>query len=261
MTILSDRIGKIVCITINRPEVMNALDPEHMEELRKVLLDFRDDSGLWVCILTGAGDKAFCAGADMAKVIGENISRSSDSEADTDTSGLHYGYYGLDIWKPMIAAVNGYCLAGGLGLALACDIRICSENATFGTMGTHWGILPGAGQTQRLPRVIPVAKALELFFTAERMDAQEAYRVGLVNKVVPQTELMEVAWGMAEKIAKNAPLAVYASKQACLKGLDLPLKEGIALEVDLGAKLYSTEDAAEGVAAFKEKRQPHFKGR
>lgn len=250
-----------MCITINRPEVMNALDHEHIKELRKVFSDFRDDPELWVCILTGAGDKAFCAGADMTKVIGRKINRSPDSKADSDTIDPISGYYELNIWKPMIAAINGFCLAGGLGIALICDIRICSENATFGTMGTSRGILPGAGQTHRLPRVIPLAKALELFFTAERIDAQEAYRLGLVNQVVPQGELMKAAWEMAEKIAKNAPLAVYASKEACIKGLDLSLREGIALEANLREKLFSTEDAAEGAAAFREKRQPNFKGR
>jgi E-phenylitaconyl-CoA hydratase len=261
MAILSEKRDKIMCITINRPEVMNALDYENIKELKKAFLDFRDDSDLWVCILTGAGDKAFCAGADLNKVIGREIGRVSDSEADPNATDLISGYYGLNIWKPMIAAVNGYCLAGGLGIALLCDIRICSENATFGTMGTGRGILPGAGQTQTLPRIIPLGKALELFFTAERIDAQEAYRLGLVNKVVPRAELMKAAWEMAEKIAKNAPLAVYASKQACINGLDLSLREGIALEVNLREKLSSTEDAAEGVAAFREKRQPNFKGR
>ena len=261
MAILSERKGKIMCITINRPEVMNALDHENIRELRKAFLDFRDDPELWICILTGAGDKAFCAGADLVKVMGEKIIPSQDLEPNPDITDLFSGGDGLNIWKPMIAAINGYCLAGGLGIALFCDIRICSENATFGTMGTSRGILPGGGQTQRLPRVIPLAKALELFFTAERIDAQEAYRLGLVNKVVPQTELMKTAWEMAGKIAKNAPLAVYASKEACIKGLDLSLREGLAFEVTFEKKIYSTEDAAEGVTAFREKRQPNFKGR
>ncbi len=250
-----------MCITINRPEVMNALDHENIRELRKAFLDFRDDPELRVCILTGAGDKAFCAGADLVKVMGKKINRSQDLEADPDITDLVAGGDGLNIWKPMIASINGYCLAGGLGIALLCDIRICSENATFGTMGTSRGILPGGGQTQRLPRVIPLAKALEMFFTAERIDAQEAYRLGLVNKVVPQSELMKAALEMAGKIAKNAPLAVYASKEACIKGLDLLLGEGLALEVNLRKKIFSTEDAAEGVTAFREKRQTNFKGR
>jgi enoyl-CoA hydratase/carnithine racemase len=261
MAILSEKRDKVMCITIDRPEAMNALDHENIKELRKAFLDFRDDPDLWVCILTGAGDKAFCAGADLIKVMGQKISGPPDSKADPDISDLISDHYGLNIWKPMIAAINGYCLAGGLGIALVCDIRICSENATFGTMGTSRGILPGAGQTQRLPRVIPLAKALEMFFTAEKIDAQEAYRLGLVNKVVPQGELMKAAWEMAEKIAKNAPLAVYTSKEACIKGLGLSLEEGVALEMNLRKKLLSTEDAAEGIAAFREKRRPNFKGR
>ncbi len=261
MAILTEKRGKIICIAINRPEVMNALDFETVRELRKAFIDYRDDPEAWVCILTGAGNKAFCAGADLVKVIGQKIDHLLEGDANSDVNDLISDYCGLGIWKPMIAAINGYCLAGGLGIALLCDIRICSENATFGTMGTGRGILPAAGQTQTLPRVVPLAKALELFFTAEKIDAQEAYRFGLVNKVVPQSELMEAAWEMAEKITKNAPLAVYASKEACLKGLDLPWKEGIALEAGLRDKLFSTEDAAEGMSAFREKRKPIFKGR
>jgi E-phenylitaconyl-CoA hydratase len=261
MAILSEKRDKVMCITIDRPEVMNALDYESIRELKKAFLDFRDDPEIWVCILTGAGDQAFCAGADLVKVMGQKISPPSDSGTGPDITDLASSDEILNIWKPMIAAINGYCLAGGLGVALLCDIRICSENATFGTMGTGRGILPGAGQTQRLPRVIPLAKALEMFFTAERIDAQEAYRLGLVNKVVPQRELMKAAWEMAGKIVKNAPLAVYASKEACIKGLDLPLREGMSLEVSLRKKIISTEDAAEGVAAFREKRKANFKGK
>lgn len=261
MAILSEKRSKIMCITINRPEMMNALDYENIRELKKAFWDFRDNPDLWVCILTGAGDKAFCAGADLVKVMGEKINRSTDSEGNPDIADLIFGDDGVNIWKPIIAAINGYCLAGGLGIALLCDIRICSENATFGTMGTSRGILPGARQTLRLPRVIPLGKALEMFFTSERIDAQEAYRLGLVNRVVPQSELMRAAWEMAEKITKNAPLAIYASKEACLKGLHLPPNEWKALEMNLRKKLLSTEDAAEGMAAFREKRQPNFKGR
>jgi len=149
MAILPERKGKIVCITINRPEVMNALDHETIRELKKTFLDFRDDPDLWVCIITGAGDKAFCAGADLVKVVKERISHTQDLEPNPEIIDPFPGGDGLDIWKPMIAAINGYCFAGGLGLALLCDIRICSENATFGTMGTSRGILPGGGQTQR----------------------------------------------------------------------------------------------------------------
>jgi len=258
LTISSEKRDKIMCITLNRPEALNALAPEDMDGLRKALIGFRDDPDAWVCILTGAGEKAFCTGADMIKAVGQDLEASG---ASRDTSGFYYGYNGLNIWKPIIGAINGYCLAGGLAIALLCDIRICSENAIFGTVGTSRGIMPAGGQTQRLPRVIPLAKALELFFTAENISAQEAYRIGLVNRVVSQAELMNSAWEMAEKIARNAPIAIAASKQACIRGLDLPLDQGIKLEVDLGVKLISTEDASEGISAFKERRKPRFKGK
>lgn len=261
MAILTDVKGNVLCITISRPEVMNALDLETAEQLKKALIAFRDDSELQVCILTGAGDRAFCTGADMLKTIGKAVIGGVTTDTKIDTTGLNFGYYGLNIWKPMIAAINGHCLAGGLGLALMCDIRICSENATFGTVGTSRGIMPGAGQTQRLPRVIPMSATLELFFTSKRIDAQEAYRIGLVSSVVPHIKLMKAAYEMAEAITANAPLAIQACKEACLKGMDLPLAEGIALEVKLGAKLYSTADALEGTTAFREKRRPRFTGK
>jgi enoyl-CoA hydratase/carnithine racemase len=261
MAVLTDVRSNVLCITISRPEVMNALDPETAEQLKEALISFRNDPELRVCILTGAGDKAFCTGADMVKTIGKAVSGNSNTNSGTDMTGLSHGYYGLNIWKPMIAAINGHCLAGGLGLALMCDIRICSENATFGTVGTSRGIMPGAGQTQRLPRVIPMSTALELFFTSRRIDAWEAYRIGLVNRVVPHDELIKTAYEMADAITANAPLAIQACKEACLRGIDLSLEEGLMLEVKLGAKLFSTTDALEGTKAFIEKRQARFQGK
>lgn len=261
MAILTEIRGRVFCITISRPEVMNALDPDNAEQLRKALITFRDNPEVWVGIITGVGEKAFCTGADMIKTIGKAVSGGFAPSTEVDETALSYGFHGLNIWKPMIAAINGHCLAGGLGLALMCDIRICSDNATFGTVGTSRGIIPGAGQTQRLTRIIPLSAALELFFTSKRIDATEAYRLGLVSKIVPQSELMKTAMEMAKAIAANAPLAIRACKEACLRGLDLPLEEGIALEVKLGAKLYSTEDALEGTTAFKEKRLPKFRGK
>ena len=183
MAVLMDVKGNVLCITINRPEVMNALDPETTEQLKKALIEFRDNPELRVCILTGAGDKAFCAGADMVSTIGKAVSERTTTNARTDTTGLNYSYYGLNIWKPMIAAINGHCLAGGLGLALMCDIRICSENATFGLPEVTLGIIPGWGGTQRLGRAISQAKASEMLLMAQRIDAQEALRIGLINTV------------------------------------------------------------------------------
>ncbi|MHA1210341.1 MAG: enoyl-CoA hydratase/isomerase family protein [Candidatus Freyarchaeota archaeon] len=167
----------------------------------------------------------------------------------------------LEIWKPIIAAINGYCLAGGLEIALACDIRIASENAVFGLTEARLGIMPGAGGTQRLPRLIPLAKALEMMMLAERIDAQEALRIGLVNKVVPLPELMPTAMETAQRLCEMGPLAVRAIKKAVLRGLEMPLREGLMLEQYLAEPLRQSEDAKEGIRAFIEKRKPKFKGK
>jgi len=262
MGIEYEKRGHIAIITINRPEAMNALDPETNKELIRAWIDFRDDRELRVAIVTGAGDKAFCAGADL-KRIGEFYSltpfeRREITEQQPALGGITRN---LSIWKPIIAAINGVCLAGGFELALACDIRIASENATFGLTEVKWGIMPGAGGTQRLPRIIPLSKALEMILTGEQIDAKEAERVGLVNQVVPLPDLLPTALKIAEKICGNGPLAVRAAKEAILRGLDLPLEEGLRLEQFLAEPLRQSEDAREGIRAFAEKRKPIFKGR
>jgi enoyl-CoA hydratase/carnithine racemase len=168
---------------------------------------------------------------------------------------------GLDLDKPVIAAINGHCLAGGLGLALLCDVRICSENATFGCMGTARGILPGAGQTKRLPEVVGLGNALWLLLSAQRIPAADAWRIGLVNRVVPQGEALAAAMEWAQILASQGPLAVRATKRAALGGLSLPVAEALRLEAELGRPLMASEDAAEGLRAFAEKRPPVFRGR
>ncbi|MDO8673526.1 MAG: enoyl-CoA hydratase-related protein [Dehalococcoidia bacterium] len=257
MSVIYEKNGRIAKITIDRPEAMNALDAETFTELCKALVDFRDDRDLWVAILTGAGDRAFSAGADLKTLIPGRAGRKSSSQGAPNV----LIFSGLNIMKPMIAAVNGHCLAGGLGLALLCDIRIAAENATFGTMGVKRGIIPGAGQTQRLPRLISLAKAFEMFFLAEKIDAHEAYRIGLVNLVVPQGDLLTIAGDWARKISENAPLAIKATKEAVLRGLALPIDQGLRLESLLGDPMNYTEDFKEGVRAFAEKRKPQFTGR
>ena len=167
----------------------------------------------------------------------------------------------LEIWKPIIAAINGYCLAGGLEIALACDIRIASETATFGLTEVSRGIIPVAGGTQRLPKLIPLGKSLEMILTGERIDAQEAYRIGLVNRVVPTGQLLPEAMRLAERICANAPLAVKAAKEAVYRGMNLPLSEGLWLEQQLADPVCQSEDAKEGPRAFFEKRPPVFKGK
>ena len=168
---------------------------------------------------------------------------------------------GLNIWKPIIAAINGFCLAGGLEMALACDLRVAAEHATFGLLEVSRGIIPGAGGTQRLPRMIPIAKAMEMILMAQRIDAQEALRLGLVNRVVPAAEVMPTALKMAEAILQNGPLAVRAAKEAIIRGLSMPLEEGLRLESVLQSYLLQTEDANEGPKAFAEKRKANFKAR
>jgi len=263
MAVLFEKKEKIAILTINRPEAMNSLDRETLDQLNMAWIDFRDDPDLWVAIITGAGDKAFCAGADL-KGIGEYyssmtpIERKEKAEKGPGVGGITRN---LEIWKPIIAAINGHCLAGGLEIALACDIRIAAETATFGLTEVSLGIMQGAGGTQRLPRLISLAKSLEMILCAERIDAQEALKIGLVNSVVPLEEVFAEAVRTAERICKNAPLAVRAAKEAIYRGLEFPLAEGLRLEQFLAEPIRQTEDAKEGPRAFSEKREPQFRGK
>ena len=248
--------GKIAIFTLNRPEALNAMNPESAEELSRALIDFKDDADLWVGIITGAGDRAFSAGADIKTMLPELRKTRGQPWAGPTTI-----MRGLNLWKPMIAAVNGAALGGGLEIALACDLRIASENATFGVPEVTLGLIPGWGGTQRLPRVIPLAKAAELLLLGRPIDAQEAYRIGLVNKVVPLAELMPTARQMAEMLCRPAPLAVRAAKQAMIQGMSLSLGDGLELEKTLIDFLATTEDFDEGCKAFIEKRKAVFEAR
>lgn len=263
MPILFERKGNIAIITINRPDQMNAIDPETNEELSKAWMDFRDDPNLWVGILTGAGEKAFSAGADLKKLIPfmAKMSPIERREREEKFPGLGGITRGLNIWKPIIAAINGFCLAGGLEMALACDIRVAAEHATFGLMEVSRGIIPGAGGTQRLPRMIPLSKAMEMILLAQRIDAQEALRLGIINKVMPAAEVMPAAMKYAEAILQNGPLAVRAAKEAIIRGMSMTLEEGLRYEQVLQSYLLKTEDATEGPKAFAEKRKPAWKAR
>jgi enoyl-CoA hydratase/carnithine racemase len=249
--IKSTRDGHVLTLTIDRPEAMNALTPEMLFQLEDGLLELRDDDSLRVAVITGSGERAFSAGADLGRMAAGN-GRPARKLALFD---------GLDLDKPVIAAINGHCLAGGLGLALLCDVRICSENATFGCMGTARGILPGAGQTKRLPEVVGLGNALWLLLSAQRIPAADAWRIGLVNRVVPQGEALAAAMEWAQILASQGPLAVRATKRAALGGLSLPVAEALRLEAELGRPLMASEDAAEGLRAFAEKRPPVFRGR
>jgi E-phenylitaconyl-CoA hydratase len=263
MTVKLETTDRIAILTISRPLLMNALDEETLASLNKAWIEFRNNPELWVAVVTGSGGKAFSAGADIMSLAKYHrtktaIERKAKADTEPGAGGITRN---LEIWKPIIAAINGYCLAGGLEIALACDIRIASKTATFGLPEVSRGIIPGAGGTQRLPRLIPFGKSLEMILTGESIDAEEAYRIGLVNKVVPPDDLLPEAIKLARKICQNAPLAVQAAKEAVYRGMDLPLSEGLRLEQFLAEPVCQSEDAKEGPKAFFEKRPPVFTGK
>ncbi|MDP7068802.1 MAG: enoyl-CoA hydratase-related protein [Acidimicrobiales bacterium] len=247
----------IAYVTINRPEAYNACDQPTYDRLAEVWADFARNDDAWIAILTGAGDKAFCAGSD----IKQNFNSAPQPADNFAPAGRRDLMRGLEIWKPVIAAINGHCNGGGLEQALSCDIRIASHNAQFGLGEVLLGLLPGGGGTQRLPRTIPLGHALWMLYSGERIDAEEAHRLGLVNKVVPFEDLLPTAKAMAETLLKAGPLAVRAIKQAAIQGMSMPLEDGLRLEEHLFHLLASTEDSSEGTRAFAEKREPQWKGR
>lgn len=248
--------GRIAIFTINRPEAMNAMNMEGIRELLEAMTDFRDDPELWVGIITGAGERAFCGGADIKDTLSFMKEHRGEEGAFPPTI-----MRGFELWKPLIAAVNGLAVGGGLEIAMACDIRIASETARLGTPEVNLGLIPGWGGTQRLPRMVPWCKAAEILLTGRVIDAQEAYRIGLVNKVVPQTEVMTTAKEWAQAICQAAPLAVRAAKEAMVKGYSMSLEDGLKLENSLVAYLLGTEDFTEGTTAFVEKRKPTYKAK
>ena len=257
--VLFERDGHVATITINRPEAMNSLNQGVRRGLADGLMQLRDDPELWLGIVTGAGERAFSAGADLVEMSQRR--QSGGGDPFWEPAAVPSLTRGLTVDKPIIAAINGYCLGGGLELAMACDIRIAAEHAQFGQPEVMRGIIPGSGGTQRLPRTIPLGPALELLFTGERISAQEAFRLGLVNRVVPASELMSEARKLADRINQNAPLAVRAAKEAALRGIQVPLEQGLRIEAFLSRILRETEDSREGPRAFAEKRPAQFKGR
>ena len=259
MSILFEKRGKVAYITINRPEARNAIDLQTAQELSNAWTDFRDDDNLWIAVITGSGDKSFSAGADLKSFI-PMLTGQSQNQEQVSNGGFGGITQGFECWKPIIAAINGHCFAGGFEIMLACDLRIASENAIFGQTEVRWGIIPGAGGTQRLPRSIPLVKAMEIILMGESFTAEEAYRIGLINKVVPQSELMNEVERWVGILLERGPLALRAAKQAILQGLSLPLDDGMKLEQQLFAGLLRTEDAREGPMAFAQERKPNFKG-
>ena len=255
--IIYEKKGRLAYVTLNREERRNAIDGATSQELLDAFTDFKSDDEVWVAILTGAGDVAFSAGADLV-AMAESFRGGQGMRFDVPFAGITRGY---ECWKPMIAAINGYCLAGGLELALCCDIRIAAEHATFGLPEPKRAIIPGAGGTQRLPRAAPLAFVMELMLTGERFDAQMALNFGLVSRVVPADQLMPTVEGIAAKMLECGPLAVRSIKQAVLRGREMTLAEGLKLESELTGKIFATEDAREGPTAFAQKRKPEYKGR
>jgi len=249
------REGHVAYITLNRPEAMNSLDPESLEQLKNIWTEVREDREIRVIVLTGAGEKAFSTGTDMKKTPPPKECMA----ATYLNEGMPIIPY-MKMWKPIIAAINGYAVGGGLEMALACDLRIASKKAKFGLTEVKVASLAGLNGTQCLPRAIPQAIAMKMLLTGEMIDAEEAYRVGLVSDLVEPDQLMDLAKKYAERIAANAPLSVKAAKQAAVLGQDMPVDHAILFSHLMWGILRDTEDRKEGFTAFAEKRAPEYKG-
>ncbi len=256
MTISCDVAESIAVITIDRPERLNALDEDHYAALSDAWVRVRDDPQIRCAVVTGAGDRSFCVGADLKGFIG----RRQDAQALWLTQRGQLLNRGLEVWKPVIAAVNGYCLGGGLTMLLATDIRIAVPGATFGLSEVKRGLIPANGGTQRLLAQLPHAIGMELLLTGDPIDAEAALRWGLVNRVVDRGVLMDTALACARRIAANAPLAVQAAKELALRARHTELATGLRMEQFAQRMLVDTDDAREGRQAFAEKRPPVFRG-
>jgi enoyl-CoA hydratase len=255
-TLLVERRDRVAIITINRPEKRNALNIQTRTEGAAVLEELREDESIGVVVFTGAGDKAFIAGADIAEFAGHTALTQRDVMVARSL------FNAIDSFpKPVIAMINGYCLGGGCELALACDLRIASETASFGQPEINLGIIPGGGGTQRLTRLVGEGRAMELILTGEIINAHTAYNIGLVNAVVPAADLEAKTMEIANRIAEKSPVALRMAKEAVKLASRSNLDEGLRREVDLFALCFSSEDKDEGVKAFLEKRKPVFKGK
>ena len=246
----------IALFTINRPERLNAMDAEHYKALSNAWITVRDDPAVRVAIVTGAGERSFTTGADIKSFLTAPAGLAEMWLTQRDQL-LNRG---LEVWKPIIAAVNGYCLGGGVTLMLATDIRIASSHATFSLAEVMRGVIPGNGGTQRILDQLPYAVAMEMLLTGDGIDAVVAERWGLINKIVPKEELLATAFAYARRIAVNAPLAVQAAKELAVRSRDTDLTTGLRIEAVINRMLSFTEDAKEGPAAFAAKRAPNFKG-
>ena len=248
--------GGVATITINRPERLNAMDADHYAALSEAWQRVRDDHDIRCAIITGAGDRSFTTGADIKSFITAppELAEMWLSQKDQLLNR------GLEVWKPIISAVNGYCLGGGMTLLMATDVRLASPNATFSLAEVKRGVVAGNGGTQRILSQLPYAIGMEMVLTGDPMDAETAARWGLINRVVPAEDLMAEARKVADKIAGNAPLAMQAAKELAIRAKEMPLNTGLRFEQMVNRLLMTSEDAKEGPAAFKEKRKPDFKG-
>lgn len=247
----------VALITINRPEKANALDAEHYEALSQAWIQVRDDDGIRAAIITGAGERVFSAGADLKSWVGRER-KLSDHWATQRDMLLNRG---LEIWKPIICAVNGACVGGGMTLMLATDLRVAVKGARFGLSEVRRGIIAANGGTQRIMKQLPYAVAMELLLLGDEIDAETALRWGLINRVVEPDELIPTARALAARICRNAPLAVRAAKELAVRSFDLPLAEGLRLEQYVNLILHASEDTRLAKEAFAEKRQPDFSGK
>lgn len=255
--IIYEKSEGVATITLNRPEAMNAFSKEVVEEVIQALGDAKDDESIRVVILTGAGEKAFSAGADIKTMIGMNALRARELSLMGEKLCLAFENFE----KPVIAALNGYALGGGLEVAMACDLRIASENARMGQTEVNFGLIPGWGGTQRLTRLIGATKAKELVFTGRMIDAKTAEQLGILNMVIPADKFKETVMKFAMDLAAKPPVAIKVAKSLINKGADIGLDSALALEREGFSVVASTEDLQEGVKAFTEKRKPLFRGR
>jgi len=265
--LIFEKRNHIAYLTFNRPEVHNSFSPETLVRMAEAWQEIDKDDAIRAAIVTGAGTMAFSAGADLGKLI-PLFTRARKPEDEWDNKLLADRRIGdvailrnYDLDKPIIAAVNGFCIAGGMELIQATDLRVASENASFGLQEVKWAIIPAAGSLARLQRQMPYCKAMEILLTGNRIDAQEAWRLGLINYVVPQAQLMAKAEELAAAIAANGPLAVRKIKEAVRRCSGRPLEEAFKIENECAREVMKSEDAKEGPRAFMEKRQPNYKGR
>ena len=252
-TILFEKKEHIAIVTISRPDALNSLTLEMLTGIEDAMRAFQDDPDLWVVVLTAAGDKAFSSGLDLKEAA--PMLTGGDSLGFDDTTKRQFS----DVFKPIICAVNGFCIAGGMEMLLGTDLRIAAEHASFGLGEVRWGLVPLGGTHIRLPRQIPWAIAMQLLLTGKPISAQRAHEVGLINEVVPADELMPTAMKWAEGLCKNGPLAMRTAKEIAVRAMEL--ERGFVLEKALGARVLASEDAKEGPKAFGEKRKPRFTGR